>query len=157
MVDENKITHAKQVYKTLCDAIDNRQWNYDKDEENLRVQFEIIGEDLPMRFIVIVDAERELITLASPMQYKISESKRMEGAIAACAASFGLTDGHFVYNISNGVIMFKMTSLFRNSVIGEALFQYMIDLSCIIVDKYNDRFLALDKGIISVADFIDKK
>ena len=110
-----------------------------------------------MKFILVVDAERQLIRLMSPMPYKMSETKRIEGAIATCAASFGMADGSFDYDLSDGAIVFRMTASFRDSLIGEGLFQYMISVSCAMVDKYNDQFLAIDKGVMSIADFIAKK
>ena len=134
-----------------------RRWNLQsKDEEKLLVHFGVSGDDIPMQFILIVDAERQLIRLMSPMPFKMSESKRMEGAIATCAASFGMADGSFDYDLSDGTIVFRMTASFRESLIGEGLFQYMISCSCAMVDKYNDQFLALDKGIMSITDFIAK-
>ena len=147
---------AKQVYQTLCDAIERRDWNFEKDEEKLLVHFGVNGDDIPMQFILIVDAERQLIRVMSPLPFKMSESKRMEGAIAACAASYGMADGSFDYDLSDGAIVFRMTASFRESLIGEGLFQYMISCSCAMVDKYNDQFLALDKGIMSITDFISK-
>ena len=156
MVDEKKMELAKQVYQTLCEAIERREWNLGKDEEKLLVHFGVSGDDIPMQFILIVDAERQLIRLMSPMPFKMSESKRMEGAIATCAASFGMADGSFDYDLSDGTIVFRMTASFRESLIGEGLFQYMISCSCAMVDKYNDQFLALDKGIMSITDFIAK-
>ena len=156
MVDEKKMELAKQVYQTLCEAIERREWNFGKDEEKLLVHFGVSGDDIPMRFILIVDAERQLIRLMSPMPFKMSESKRMEGAIATCVASFGMVDGSFDYDLSDGTIVFRMTASFRESLIGEGLFQYMISCSCAMVDKYNDQFLALDKGIMSITDFIAK-
>ena len=156
MVDEKKMELAKQVYQTLCEAIERREWNFGKDEEKLLVHFGVSGDDIPMQFILIVDAERQLIRLMSPMHFKMSESKRMEGAIATCAASFGMADGSFDYDLSDGTIVFRMTASFRESLIGEGLFQYMISCSCAMVDKYNDQFLALDKGIMSITDFIAK-
>lgn len=156
MVDEKKMELAKQVYQTLCEAIERREWNFGKDEEKLLVHFGVSGDDFPMKFILIVDAERQLIRLMSPMPFKMSESKRMEGAIATCAASFGMADGSFDYDLSDGTIVFRMTASFRESIIGEGLFQYMISCSCAMVDKYNDQFFALDKGIMSITDFIAK-
>ena len=156
MVDENKMELAKQVYQTLCEAIERREWNFGKDEERLLVHFGVSGDDIPMQFILIVDAERQLIRLMSPMPFKMSESKRMEGAIATCAATFGMADGSFDYDLSDGTIVFRMTASFRESLIGEGLFQYMFSCSCAMVDKYNDQFLALDKGIMSITDFIAK-
>lgn len=156
MADEKKMELAKQVYQTLCEAIEKREWNFGKDEDELLVHFGVNGDDIPMQFILIVDAERQLIRLMSPIPFKMSESKRMEGAIATCAASFGMADGSFDYDLSDGTIAFRMTASFRESLIGEGLFQHLISCSCAMVDKYNDQFLALDKGIISITDFIAK-
>lgn len=156
MVDEKKMELAKQVYQTLCEAIERREWNFGKDEEKLLVHFGVNGDDIPMQFVLIVDAERQLIRVMSPLPFKMSEAKRMEGAIATCAASFGMADGNFDYDLSDGTIVFRMTASFRESLIGEGLFQYLISCSCAMVDKYNDQFLALDKGIMSITDFITK-
>ena len=49
-----------------------------------------------------------------------------------------------------------MTVSFKESVIGEGLFLYLIDCACAMVDKYNDLFLALEKGIMSIEDFLKK-
>lgn len=156
MVDEKKMELAKQVYQTLCEAIERREWNFGKDEEKLLVHFGVSGDDIPMQFILIVDAERQLIRVMSPLPFKMSESKRMEGAIATCAASFGMADGSFDYDLSDGAIVFRMTASFRESLIGEGLFHYLISCSCAMVDEYNDKFLALDKGIIGIEEFITK-
>ncbi len=145
---------AEQVYKTLCDAIDNRNWRYAKEEDRLLVRFGVSGDDIPMQFVLVVDAKRQLIRLLSPLPFKMSEAKRMEGAIATCVASYGMADGSFDYDLSDGTIVFRMTASFRESVIGEGLFQYLISCSCAMVDEYNDQFLAIDKGLMSITDFI---
>lgn len=153
-MDQNKLELAKQVYKTLCEAIEAREWSFKKNEDQLSVFFGVNGDDIPMDLFLIVDAERQLIRLLSPLPFKISEAKRMEVAIATCVASYGIVDGNFDYDISTGEIHFRMTASFRGSTIGEGLFQYMISLACAMVDKYNDRFLALDKGMIDINQFI---
>ena len=154
MADEKKMELAKQVYQTMCDAIDRRNWRYGKDEEKLLVHFGVNGDDIPMQFTLIVDADRQLIRVMSQLPFKMSEDKRMEGAIATCVASYGMADGSFDYDLSNGAIVFRMTASFRDSVIGEGLFQYLISCSCAMVDKFNDQFLAIDKGLLSIGDFI---
>ena len=156
MVDEKKIASAKTVYTTLCEVLDHKQWKYEKDEKDLlTVHFLVRGDDIPMEFILIVDAENQLISLVSPLPFKMSESKRIDGAVATCVASYGLGDGSFDYDISDGKIMFRMTASFRESLIGEELFHYMISCSCATVDEYNDKFLAIDKGLLSITDFIE--
>ena len=157
MENATKYELAKQVYETLCAAIDRRNWNYGKDEEKLLVHVGVSGEDIPMKFILFVDADRQLIRLMSPLPFKMSEDKRVEGAIATCAATYGMADGSFDYDLSDGEIVFRMTASFRESMIGDGLFQYMISCSCAMVDKYNDVFLAIDKGLMSIADFLTKE
>lgn len=157
MIDEKRMEQAGQVYKTLCDAIERRGWTFNRDDERLMVHFTVSGEDIPMKLILVVDAGRQVIRLLSPLPFSMSEEKRMEGAIAACVASFGMADGSFDYDLYDGKIVFRMTASFMDSTIGEELLQYMISCSCAMVDKYNDQFLAIDKGLMSIDDFIARR
>ena len=157
MEDEKNIAFARTVFTTLCAAMDHRNWKYSKDEEDLTAHFTVSGDDIPMQFILVIDAKRQLIRLMSPLPFKMSESKRIDGAIATCVASYGLADGSFDYDLSDGQIIFRMTASFRESLIGEELFNYMIDCSCVTVDEYNDKFLAIDKDLLSITDFIEKE
>ena len=157
MVDEKKMELAKQVYGTLCAAIERRDWKFDRDDDKLVAYFGVNGDDVPMNFVIAVDAENQLIRLMSPLPFKMSEEKRMEGAIAACAATYGMADGGFDYDLSDGEIVFRATACFQNSQIGDGLFQYMISLACAMVDKYNDQFLAIDKGVLSISDFLAER
>lgn len=154
MTQKIKMDLAEEVYTTLCTALDKREWHYDKDEENLVVYFGVNGDDIPMNFIFKVDAERQLVSAMSPLPFEFSEEKRMDGAIATCVASFGLADGSFDYDFSNGMVVFRMTATYRESNLGDGLFQYMINCSSAMVDEFNDTFLAIDKGLLSIDDFL---
>ncbi len=156
MADEKQIALATKVYQTLCQALDNRNWTYTKEEDRLLVHFNVNGDDIPMRMLVVVDVERQLIRLLSYLPFKMGESKRMEGAIAACAISNRLADGSFDFDLSDGTVIYRMTASFRESVIGTGLFEYLIDCACATVDNYNDQFLAIDKGLLSISDFLAK-
>ena len=151
-----KKERAQKVYQTLCQAIENREWTYDKKEEDLVVQFRVSGDDLPMFFNLVVDEKRQLIRLFSPMTFRMSEDKRIDGAIATAVATNALVDGAFDYNLENGNICFRMNSCFWGSEIGEDVLQYMISCATFTVDEYNDMFQALDKGYLSLEDFIKK-
>lgn len=152
---DNKQILAQQVYGKIISALDARSWHYTREDDKLIVRFEVRGDDLPMSMVMAVDAERQLIRLLSPLPFRMSEDKRMEGAIATCVASFGLADGSFDYDITDGMIGFRLTYAFHDSVISENLLQYMISWSLAVIDKYNDKFLAIDKGFLSLQDFIN--
>ena len=156
MADEKTMNLAKQIYATLCETLEDRNWKFGKSEEELIVHFGVSGEDIIMPFVFLVDADRQLVRLVSMLPFNMSESKRLEGAIATCAASYELAHGNFDYDISSGQIVFRIINSFRDSVLGKECFDYMITAACAIIDRFNDQFLALDKGEISIAEFISK-
>lgn len=153
MTDEYKLKNAKTVFATMCSMFDKNDWRYEKDEEKLTAQFNVSGEDIPMRFVAFIDVDRQLIRVISVLPFKFAEDKRVEGAIATCQANYKIADGSFDYNFDDGTVVFRMTTSFRDSLISEDLIGYMIQFSCLIVDKYNDRFLMISKGLLKIEDF----
>ncbi len=153
---DEKMNQARKVYDHICSAIEARKWRYNKDEDKLTVFFSVTGEDIPMHFVISVDAGRSLIRLTSPMMFDIPEDKRVDGALAACGATYGLADGSFDYDITDGSIAFRMTASYRESEISEYLLQYMISSACRVVDRYNDKFLMLAKGKLDASAFFDE-
>ena len=157
MANANEMALAKTVYADLCAALERREWHYQKHEDDLVVTFGVAGEDIPMEFVLAVDAERQLLRVFSRLPFSVPEDKRMELAIATCVASTGLADGCFDYDIAKGTIEFRLTASFRESKIGDGLFEYLVGCSAAVVDEFNDRFLLLIKGVISINDFISKR
>lgn len=154
MTDEMKNARAQEAFGLVCQALENRNWTFDKFEDDLVVRFVVNGDDLPIQMLVHVQADKQLISVLSPLPFKMSENKRVEGAIAACAASFSMADGSFDYDMSTGGITFRQVVSYRDSEVGEGAVQYMLSCTCAMVDKYNDRFLALEKDMISIEKFI---
>ena len=150
----DKKEQAKKVYETLCIAIDNRKWQCTRHDDTMVVTFGVASEDIGMNFILAVDAERQLIRLLSPMPFDIVEEKRIDLAIATCVATNRIIDGSFDYDLSDGKIVFRLTAPFMGCEIGEKLLQYMISLSCAIVDNFNDKFADINDGKLTIADFL---
>ena len=146
---------AVEVYDTLCSMLDNIGWKYDKVEEKLMIKSGVKGEDLPIDFLVIVKPRNQVVQFISSMPFNMPEDKRVEGALAVCTANYGLVDGSFDYDLSDGQIVFRLTSSYRDSLLSEALFEYMIMVSASTIDNYNDRFFMLAKGMISLEQFIE--
>ena len=146
---------ALKIYGDICDVLDGKGWRYTKKEENLVIVITVHGEDLEMSLVIKVDADRELVSIVSPMPFTMDENKRVEGAIATCAATYTLADGSFDYDLMSGKIYFRLTSTYRGCDIGEGLLEYMIDVSLSTIDNYNDKFMALNKGYIGVEAFFD--
>lgn len=155
MVEQKNLEQAKSVFGTLCQALENYELHFEKDEEKLAIECSIQGEDLPMELTINVDAKRMLAILISHMPFVIQEDKRLDVAVAVSAINGLLVDGSFDYDVASGHMFFRMTNSFIDSKIGEDVFIYMIYCASKTIDEYNDKLLMLSKGIISIERFLE--
>ena len=151
---EANMTLAKQTYKTLLKAIEMNKWHCGQDDENLKINFGVNGDDLHMDFVVTVDAQRQIVRLMSKMPYRMNKAKLVDGAIATSVANYALSDGSFDLDLSDGSIYFRMTTSYRGSVVSPEVFIYMVNYAAWGVDKFNDQFLMISNGSLSVENFI---
>ncbi len=154
---EEKMERAQRVFETLCAALDSNNWRYKKNEEKLSIECGFQGDDLPMEYTIRVDADRQLVLLLSHLPFRIAEDKRLDVAIAVSVVNNLLVDGSFDYNIKDGHMVFRMTNSFIDSEMSSELFTVMLLISNHTVDEYNDQFLMIGKGLVSVEDFIAKQ
>lgn len=154
MADEKDLMQALEVYKTLCEALDDKGWRYKKNEEKLEIECGVQGEDLPMDIRVWANPDRGIITLLSHMPFVVPQDKRLDAAVAVSVANNILVDGCFDYDIKDGHLFFRMTNSFRESRIGKDLLDYMILCSLQTIDDFNDKFLMLSKGLMSIDQFL---
>lgn len=157
MAEEMNMQKAKQVYNTLIRMLDTRDWKYEKHEEDLLIKSGIKGDDLPIEFIVVVKPKNQVVQFLSRLPFNMPEDKRVDGALAVCVANYGLIDGSFDYDLSDGEITFRLTSSYRESTLGEDLFEYVIMCAAITVDNYNDKFFMISKGMMTVQQFIEQE
>lgn len=155
MAEEKKVKLAKAAFKSLCEMLEEHDWHYTKDENELSIECGAQGEDLPMEIRIKVDTNRQLVMLLSQMPFSIPEDRRTALAVAVSAANNGMIDGSFDYDYLNGGIVFRMTSSFRDSLIGKDVFEYMLMCSCFTIDKYNDKFLMVAKNDMSNEEILN--
>ena len=152
--NEKQLEKAKEVYANLCKMLDEDEWKYNKDEEKMVIYFTTRGEDIPMDFVLYIDPSPGLIRLLSRLPFEINKEKMIDAAIAVCAINYRLINGSFVIDITDGDLLFRMNQAYIDSEIGPELFKYMVFSSIFMVDEYNDKFLMLNKGNLSINDFL---
>ncbi|MBQ3015663.1 MAG: YbjN domain-containing protein [Clostridia bacterium] len=148
---------AREVYASLISMLDSINWSYEKEEEKLIIRSGVNGDDLPVEFLVVVNPKNEVVQFISQLPFNAPEDKRIDLSIAVNVANWGLCDGSFDYNVTDGRIIFRMTSSYRESVLGEELFKYLIMVAASTVDRYNDKFFMISKGMISIQQFIQQE
>jgi len=157
MADQVDMRKAKSVFTSLVNMLDTRDWKYEKHEEDLLIRSASSGDDLPVEFVVVVNPKNQVVQFLSRLPFSIPDDKRVDAAIAVCVANYGLVDGSFDYDISDGEIRYRLTSSYRESELGADLFEYMIMVAATTVDNYNDKFFMLAKGMLTVQDFIEQE
>jgi len=154
MAEQKFLQEAQITFQTLCQTLEHNEWHYSKDEEKFTIECGARGDDLPMELTVKVDVDRRLVMLFSAIPFVVQEDKRLDAAIAVSAINNMLVDGCFDYNVATGHIFYRMTNSYIESTLSEEVFAYMLYCSCQIIDEYNDKFLMLAKGMISIQQFL---
>ncbi len=157
MAEQYDMKKAKEVFNTMIKKLDSIGWKYEKHEEKLLIKSGVKGDDLPVEFIVVVNPRNEVVQFLSAMPFNMPEDKRVDGAIAVCVANYGLVDGSFDYDLSDGEIRFRLTSSYRESILSGDLFEYMIMVAASTVDQYNDKFFMISKGMLTIQQFIEQE
>ena len=154
MADNNDLL-AKSVFDTLCAALDHDSWNYKKDAENLRIESGARGEDLPIELNISIQPKSGAVLLLSSIPVTTPEDKRIEMAVAVAVANNGMRWGNFDYHVADGRIFFRMAGSYLGNLLGEEFFKNMLYTGCSTIDRYNDRFLMLAKGLLTLEKFVE--
>lgn len=149
----SKEMEAKSMYNTLCKTLDDMKWQYNKEEEKLIVRTSAVGEDLSMKLYMKIDADRSVMYLKSPMPFNIPADKCEILCRAAIIANWQMLNGSFEMDLADGYLGFKVVVPFMESIISTKTCHYMINLSCRMVDKFNDKFQSLVDGKMTLDQF----
>ncbi len=150
-----EIARAKQEYDTLCKSLDEREWNYEKHEEDMVVTCGVSGDDIPMRLIIRIIPERQLAQVLSPLPFDIPEDKRVDVAMATTMINDKLANGSFDFDLSTGRTVFRLTNAFMGSTLSTEVYNYMIGVTATTVDEYNDKIMMLCKGMLDLSAFTE--
>lgn len=146
---------ANAVYKLFQKHLDKNDFKYTAHDDDKVITLTANGEDLPVHVIIRVLDDREVVQIISPMTFKMSEDKRIDGAVAVAIANYGMVNGSFDYDVSDGEIRFRTTQSFHGADMNDDTAQYMLAITFSTVDKYNDKFFMLNKGMMSLEQFIE--
>ncbi|HBB72550.1 MAG TPA: hypothetical protein DCZ71_08100 [Ruminococcus sp.] len=155
MADEINEKQAERVYETICEMFRDMDFTHTPHDEEMVVTCTVHGDDIPMDIAFYVFPKRQMVSLISLMPFKVPQDKRIDVALAVTTANYGIVDGSFDFDLGSGRIRFRMTESFRESIIGKAQFKYMLSAAASTIDLYNDKFLMMSKGYMSLDQFID--
>ena len=153
MADEKNLAQAKATFQALCDAMDAMDWKYTK-TDSYGIKTGARGEDLPIDMNVLLNEKLSLIKLISPLPFTVPEDKRIDMALAVTAANYGMVHGCFDYNIQDDTLYFRMATSYEDMKLDTEVFRYLLYCAAQTIDNYNDKFLMLSKGLLTLEDFL---
>ena len=145
---------ASKVYNDLCTHLTARGWKYTRHDDDKVITLNMRGDDLPIEMILFVKEKQQVISLLSPIPSKAPEDKRIDAAVAVNVANYGIVCGSFDYDISDGEIRWRITLPYRDAAITKDQVEYLVMASANLIDEYNDKFLILNKGMMTLEQFI---
>lgn len=141
---------AKKVFDTICEMLNDIDFQYDKHEDEMVITSGAKGDDIAMPFMVRVSGDRQLVSFVSMIPIEIDKSVEQNLCIALSIINLGLVDGCFVY--AEGKISFKSAVTYRGMMVGKKMFEFWLLSLLTIIDEYNDKLNKIVSEHMSVDD-----
>lgn len=157
-MEQDRIQSTEQNADVLISMLEHKKLKYQIAEQSPQrtyIKISFTGNDLPMTLHIILRSDKQIISVISPMPFRMKKEMIPDAALAVAAANHGLIDGSFDLNLYTGEIRFRLTSCYRGSLLSEELFSYLMFISAETVDQYNDRFQGLNDGTLDIQEFLD--
>lgn len=143
------------VLKNITNVLEREKIEYLKDEKNLKISFSV-NKYLKADFVFKINSEKMLVSLISKIPYIVKQDKIEDLAAAVCFINNFTANGCFDFDINTGEMLFRMTNNFLESLIGEEVYEYMIDCSINMLIEYSEQLILLARGSISLDEFVDR-
>ena len=153
---EVNLEMGKSIYENVCSVLDKMEINYQKHEEDFVIAFAYKGQDMNHELLIKVDPKREIIHLMERLPFDIEPERATDIACAVCYVNDSVLVGSFTYNMSDR-LLYEVIQIYTGSLIGEDTIHRMLMTLIYTVEDYDDKFMALNKGYISLEQFKPQK
>lgn len=156
-MDKQEKKSAQTEFKSVCSVLDSRYWQYEKNEDALEVNFTADGKTMPLSVRVKVNPEHMTVTVFVYMlPVELPEGKDAQLAIAAALLNEEVVHGSFDVDFSARRMFFRVSTSYRNSVIDEEAYFYLIAVAFSTVDNVAATIKALCDGKVNVEQMLEK-
>ncbi len=146
---------AVRVYDKFIDHLNSKNFHYTEHKDHLVIELTVRGEDLPQPTYIEIIEQRGVLRIISPIPARFPEDKRVDAAVAVATANYGIVNGSFDLDMSDGEVRFRVAMRYRNMDIDDEMIHYLLAIVFMTTDKYNDRFFMLMKGMMTIEKFIE--
>ena len=151
---EVNMYRAREIYYDIVGTLNAMGWRFDRLDDKLAIKTGVKSQDLPIEFIMMVDANHQLVLLKSFLPIVVPENKLFDMAFAVCLVNGRLANGNFDFDFETRKISFRLCNSYMDSTVGQEVYRYMIGVSTHTIDDYNEKFYLLSTGKMSMDQFI---
>ena len=77
-MSEVNMYKARETYYDIIGTLNEMGWRYDRFDEKLAIKTGVKSQDLPIEFIMMVDAKHQLVLLKSFLPFAVPEDKQLK-------------------------------------------------------------------------------
>ena len=139
------ITQKAQDFSVLCRVLERNDIFYERNGPGA-VTCRVSGQDGDISITFSVNASKMLVTALAPVCVSVLPCMTTDAALAVCIINNKLPDGGFCFDVSGGMIFYRLSQSYYNSGQTEFLFEYMLSCAAEAVDKYRPGLKRLMRG-----------
>ena len=148
---------GQRVYRMIKQYLTGKGLRFEAHEEDLMIAFPMYGGELPQRVFFRVLDERDMFQVLSVLPDRIPEDRRVDAAVAVAVANYGIVNGSFDLDVTDGEIRFRLAQCYKGLEPGEDLIDYVLGVTVFTTDKYIGLFHKLGSGEMSLEQFLDRE
>lgn len=138
------------MYRRLSDALDDLGWKYERDDMRLKINTSINCGGQTLNASVQMDDNKKLIYCYTQLNFEVEEEFRKAFSQGVCMVNMLIRNGSFDFSPKSGKCAFRMTSSYRDSIVGKEVLQYILLVATKIIDLYNAKLFMLATGKITL-------
>ncbi len=133
---------AEEIYDVLCRVLEKNEIPYDK-TSGKSVVCRVSGRGGDIRMSFCADISKMLVTVYAPVARHIPEERISDLSLALCMLNHKIQDGAFCLDMTDGILYYRMTCSYYNSIPQTDSFVYMLSGTAEAVDAYRSRLLRI--------------
>jgi hypothetical protein len=138
-----------QIFKTLCDFLEQDEWTFDIIRENEALALGVSLENGEYKCYSVVDHELELIRFYAIAPVKVPKDKLGVVAEFIARANYGMLFGNFELDYEDGEVRFKTASCQEGMKLSHGAAKNLVYLNCSMLDDYFPGLMEVVYGNVS--------
>ncbi|MCH5350629.1 MAG: YbjN domain-containing protein [Clostridiales bacterium] len=125
-MDKNAKRAAQREFDSVCAALTERGWDYDKDKENYSLGFLSDGKEMRFSITVKINPELKVVSVYVILPFLAPKDKEGQLAVALALINDEVVHGNFEYDGAAERVIFRASTSYLDSSLDKDVYFYLI-------------------------------